>query len=402
VSEKVNRALSEAQAAERAIAAAQARQLRALARIAELCPDPKGSAPFDEFASCQVAPALRWTDATATNQLHLAVQLTQRLPETLAALERGELDLRRARALADVTGPLSAEQCRAVEARVLPRAVTQTAPELRQSARRQVIKIDPDGARRRHEQRKQDRHVRVAAAEDGMATFDVHCSIVDAQTAFAHVDALAHAACTPHDRRSLDQRRADAAVDLLTGRACVCATNGGGQARARVQVTVPLTALVGADDQPGELAGYGPIPAQLARELAADASLQRIVTDPVTGAVLDVGTTSYRPPAALAAYVRARDQRCRFPGCRRPGRQCDLDHVTPYPDGPTSHTNLCCLCRRHHRLKTEGGWLVRLDPDGTVTWISPTGRVYVTMPDPIAEPDPPLEPVPVCNASPPF
>jgi hypothetical protein len=378
-------ALAEVEAAERDIAAAQARQLRALARIVELSPDPRGVAPFDEFTTCHVAPALRWTETTASNQLFLAAQLVRRLPGTLAALERGELDLRRARALADVTEPLTAEQCLVVEQRVLPRASSQTAPELRQSARRQVLKIDPEGAQRRHEQRNQVREVRVTPEEDGMANLAVYCTATDAETAFAHVDALAHASRTEDDPRSLDQRRADAAIDLLTGRACACGRNRGATSdQTRVHVTVPLNTLLGTDDQPGELAGHGPIPAQLARELAADATWRRLVTDPLTGAVLDVGTTRYRPPAALAEYVRARDRRCRFPGCRRPGRQCDLDHSVPFPKGPTSHTNLCCLCRRHHRLKTEGGWHVKLDPDGT--WISPTARVYVTTPDPVMEP----------------
>jgi hypothetical protein len=543
-------ALTEAQAAERALAAAEARLLRALARIAELSLDRNGIAPFDEFTSCHIAPALNWTDKTATNLLHLAVQLTRRLPGTFAALERGDIDIRRARALAEVTEPLSVEQCGLVETRVLPKAVSQTAPELRQSARRQVLKIDPEGARRRHEQRKRGRQVRVKAEEDGMANLGVYCTATDAETAFAHIDGLAHACHTEIDRRTLDQRRADVAIDLLTGRIHACGTptdtlaedddqtgrndlndsgaaadsswtdatnstshtgtnhhntstnhhntgtnhhntgkpdsdsntntndssktidpdraNGGsntnnssktnngdsntndgsrankggstddrgwttghsettasrasrghrsdhdgcsrgsrrtrGSERSQVHVTMPLTTLIGLDDLPGELAGYGPIPAQLAREFAADATLRRLVTDPLSGTVLDVGTAKYRPPARLAEFVRARDRHCRFPGCRRPGRQCDLDHGIRFPDGPTSYANLCCLCRRHHRLKTEGGWLVKLDPDGMATWISPTGRVYITTPEPLleveSEPPPPTGPIPAVSGRP--
>jgi hypothetical protein len=237
-----------------------------------------------------------------------------------------------------------------------------------------------------------------------MASLGVYCTAAEAEKAFAHVDDLARACATALDGRTLEQRRADAAIDLLTGRACMCrqgaetspAEAGSGTrtrrvvrgGRTRVHVTVPRTTLMGLDDEPGELAGYGPIPAQLARELAADGTWRRLVTDPLSGAVLDAGTTSYRPPAALAEFVRARDQHCRFPGCRRPGRQCDLDHGIPYPTGPTSHVNLCCLCRRHHRLKTKGNWSLKLDQAGVVTWTSPTGRVYVTTPDPVAEPDP--------------
>jgi hypothetical protein len=85
-----------------------------------------------------------------------------------------------------------------------------------------------------------------------------------------------------------------------------------------VQVTVAATTLLGLDNHPGELAGYGPITAQTARHLAADATWRRILTDPISGTVLDVGRTTYRPPQALADHVRIRDRTCRFPGCRHP------------------------------------------------------------------------------------
>ncbi|QIM21434.1 HNH endonuclease [Phycicoccus sp. HDW14] len=59
-------------------------------------------------------------------------------------------------------------------------------------------------------------------------------------------------------------------------------------------------------------------------------------------------------------------------------RFCDLDHVRPWPLGPTAATNLLCLCRRHHRLKQSPGWRLRLAPDGTATWTDPTGRLRTT------------------------
>jgi hypothetical protein len=88
----------------------------------------------------------------------------------------------------------------------------------------------------------------------------------------------------------------------------------------------------------------------------------------------------YVPSAALARFVRCRDLTCRFPGCGEPADHCDLDHTIAYPVGPTCASNLKCLCRKHHLLKTFCGWLDRQLPDGTVIWTSPGGQTYSTDP----------------------
>ena len=92
------------------------------------------------------------------------------------------------------------------------------------------------------------------------------------------------------------------------------------------------------------------------------------------------GAAVYRPGKQLAALVRSRDGRCRFPGCSVAARFCDVDHVRPWPTGPTTAANLMCLCRRHHRIKQRPGWSVRLDVDGTTSWTDPVGRHLVTWP----------------------
>ncbi|WP_345205818.1 hypothetical protein [Fodinibacter luteus] len=106
--------------------------------------------------------------------------------------------------------------------------------------------------------------------------------------------------------------------------------------------------------------------------------------DPVSGARVDPGqdlaSGAYRPSPALAALVRARDGRCRFPGCAVAARFCDLDHARAWPGGPTTAENLMVLCRRHHRVKQTPGWVVRLHPDATTTWTDPTGTVRTTHP----------------------
>jgi hypothetical protein len=151
-----------------------------------------------------------------------------------------------------------------------------------------------------------------------------------------------------------------------------------GRGGPEIRVTVAAGTLLGLDEQPGELAGYGPIDADTVRRIAADsdATWRRILTDPVSGTLLDYGTKVYRPPESLAQHVIARDQVCRFPGCRQPAEHCDLDHGIPYPHGPTCAANLIPLCRHHHRAKTIGGWRWRGESDGTVTWTAPTGHQY--------------------------
>jgi hypothetical protein len=210
----------------------------------------------------------------------------------------------------------------------------------------------------------------------------------DAHTAQAA--ARAAGADGDSDERELDQRRADAllALALATG------SGSGGAGGAAVQVTLAATTLLGLDDAPGELAGYGPITADVARRIAGDATWRRLLTDPVTGALLDYGTTTYQPPQPLVDHVVARDRTCTGPGCRQPAHRCDLDHTVPYPQGSTSAHNLGCRCRHCHRLKHHTPWRVTQHRDGTNIWTSPTGHRYTRPPEPVlqsavAGPDPP-------------
>ncbi len=149
-----------------------------------------------------------------------------------------------------------------------------------------------------------------------------------------------------------------------------------------IQVSVALSTLLGLDEQPGELAGSGPIPASVARRLAADptGTWRRLVTDPL-GKLVDYGHEVYRPPKDLADHIIARDRTCRFPHCRRPACRCDLEHAVPWErGGETNEANLNALCCRHHHCKHDAGWTPERLPDSSIQWTSPTGHKYIQPP----------------------
>ncbi|WP_261799050.1 HNH endonuclease signature motif containing protein [Actinomyces ruminicola] len=125
-----------------------------------------------------------------------------------------------------------------------------------------------------------------------------------------------------------------------------------------------------------------PIPAATARALALGGVWRRLVTDPLSGAVVDVGRSHYRPPAALRDLVQARDQACTFPGCTVPAARCDIDHVISWAEGgTTSLNNLTCLCQAHHRLKHTPGWTLTRQDDDALLWTTPSGARYRRAPE---------------------
>jgi len=125
------------------------------------------------------------------------------------------------------------------------------------------------------------------------------------------------------------------------------------------------------------------VPALTAWALAAGGTWRRLVTDPASGVVIDVGRTRYRPPAGLADLVRARARACVFPPCQTPAERCDIDHLTAWSQGgTTSLNNLATLCEAHHRLKHTPGWaLTRDQTTGTLSWHTPDKTVYQRHPN---------------------
>jgi hypothetical protein len=373
----------------------------------------------------EVATTIRESEGVVARDFDEAERLVRRLPRTLASLDAGRIGERHARVLVEQSIGLgahvtdrdprdAARRLAAFEREAVPIAEETNPRGVRRRAQRIRERLLPESIDVRARRAVADRRVVLENADDGMAWLHHYLPAHEAHAAYERLTRLARrearrgarggAGGAPSGddaaagagggrgevRRTLTQLRADAARDLLLGGA----TTGVGESsviRPTVHVTVPVLTLLGASDEPAVLDGYGPIDADSARRLSAHApSFTRLLTHPETGVVLSVGRDSYAVPADLKRFVILRDGTCRFPGCGRSARECEIDHTVAWAaGGGTSHDNLAALCPNHHHLKHETGWTARtrggpgLDrAGGSLEWTSPTGRTYSSEPDP--------------------
>ena len=378
--------------------ARQATAIAELSRRVEMRPLAGGrqieSMSPQRITAMEVAARLCLTPASGENIVGRSLCLVETLSGTHAALADGRIDIRRAEVVADELRRQEPTVARRVEADVLGRADRLTAPRLRRAVKQSLHRLIPDTMEQRHSAAAAERFVRFTPAADGMAWLEAYLPADDAAALNTSLDAAAAAMkrTWPDDGRTKAQRRADALsqmgwIALSTGRlgGCACGQRLDGRHRrpVSVQVTVAATTLLGLDELPGQLAGYGPIPASVTRRLAAVGTWRRLLTDPVSGAVLDYGRTRYEPPQDLVDHVLTRDQTCRGPTCDHAATGCETDHTTAYPAGPTAAVNLGALCKPHHLAKHHTRWRVRQPAPGRFEWISPTGHTYIVEPEPV-------------------
>ncbi len=303
-----------------------------------------------------------------------------RLPVARELLLSGRISLPRVRKLITETQSCDDATAAEVDAQLSPHAHRWSVAELGRRAARLIGELDPDGVRRRHERQRAERCVQWEPCGDGMGWMNLYGPAEDLAAAYTAINDQALAKRRAGDQSPMGVLRFDAAIGLLTGRADSTESAG----RAVVRLTVPAQTLLGLSDTPGHLDGAGPVPAHVARRLAAQAEVwERILTDPATGAPCSHDRRRYRPTEAMRQRVLDRDRHCRAPGCDAPVWRCDADHDTPWPAGVTCECNLTTFCRRHHNAKTHGGWTTKLAPDGTLTMTSPLGRTYQTKVEPL-------------------
>ena len=305
--------------------------------------------------AAEVALALCLTDSFAGAFVSAAESLTTRLPQTFALMERGQLNLFRAMKVTDATDWLPDDAARTADAVLAPRLrpkpgqAGKNATQVRKAAAYAAQQADPEGAKRRTDQAREDRKFTLTHQESGTATLSLDDAPVEkAIAAYGRVNRMAKTLKTKDEPRSMDQLRADVALDLL-----LLADGGGAEPRIEGLLYLSLDTYLGLNENPGQLAGHGPI------------------------------------PAALADFVQIRDQTCRRPGCCRPAQACELDHTLDWQHGGhTSVENLAGFCDRDHALKDRPGWHFHTTNTGTIHITTPAGMTYHSEPPPLHDPKP--------------
>ena len=173
---------------------------------------------------------------------------------------------------------------------------------------------------------------------------------------------------------------ADTLVERVTGRPSDVAEP------VAVNLVLSDETLLGRDNSPAVVEGYGPIPAAVARRLVdgavtderSRATLRRLYRHPATGALVAMESRSRCFPRGLASFIGLRDQTCRTPYCDAPIRH--RDHAQPHNrGGPTSAENGLGECERCNYAKESPGWQVTTHQENgvhTAEFVTPTGHHY--------------------------
>ncbi len=358
--------------------------------------------------AAEIGAALRWSDRTVQRRMSDALTMVEDYPATLDALAAGRISARHASVIREAGTGIGDAAARTIfEEVVLARAETDTPARTLAFARNIAEQLNPQSLTERHAAAAHGRRVWIEEGADGMADLGIHDAVAKVRAMYDRLtrqarairavadDAAGDGAPSAeaaggdgvHDERTVDQTRADLACDLiLTGQPAIDPTTdrlpgGLGAIRAHVQITIPATTAAGLADRGAAIDGVAPVDAETARRLMAGApGWDRVLSHPISGIVLAVDR--YRPGPLLERLITARDLHCRFPGCRQPAHRCDLDHTHDHArGGPTTATNLACLCRRHHTLKTETPWVAEQLADGGIRWTSPLGRTTTDPPE---------------------
>ncbi|GMA42348.1 hypothetical protein GCM10025883_45410 [Mobilicoccus caccae] len=400
---------------------ARGRRREALAALAPDVPAGRRTLEVAEADACVVdevalATGLRVHECRA--RLDLACGDASRTGPIRAALGRGELSWERARRVMDSAAQVPAEHIEDLVTRVVAPYPARSVDgvggllvphEVFGARLRRFVARHVD-ASERHAQRMRQRCTRIDVLPEGEATLSASGHVLRVASAHERVDRIARRLRGEGDPRTLAQLRSDITLDLLqwgelpTDSAILDVAGlsaysrfAGALPAARVDVVISAASLMGASADPGMVPIAGRqewICAEIVRDVAfaAGSTWRRLVTDPMSGHLVDLSSTGYAVTGDLRERIVARDRVSRVPGSTRPAGACDMDHDIDYADGgPTSESNVSAKHRGGHNHKTHRTWHSHREPapDGTIIWTTPTGRRYRTTPWDYRDPDPP-------------
>lgn len=345
--------------------------------------------------AAQVGLARRESPHRAQRHLGLAKILPAEMPHTWAAFRNGHITEWAATILARETACLALPERLEVDQRLAADPDTLEAMsegEITDRARALAAELDPASVAERRRRAENERRVTLRPAPDTMSQLSALLPVKDGVAVLAALISAADAATGQGDPRSRGQVMADTLVERITGRSPLADQTEEPDPGVTVNVVVPDTVLTGQTHTGAHIAGYGPIPADLARDLAAGATwLRRLYANPTTGALTAMDSTARLVPKGLARFLRFRDRICRTPWCDAPVRHAD--HVQAVDEGgPTTATNTQGLCEACNHAKQAAGWTARPRPGPqpgarhTVETTTPTGHTYISTAPPAREP----------------
>ncbi|MGC5583293.1 DUF222 domain-containing protein [Ornithinimicrobium sp. W1665] len=319
-----------------------------------------------EGVTLEVSLARRVSPQRSRSLIAMARALHARLPQTLAAFREGRISEWAASLVEKETRDLTEEQAREVDARLAPTLGTCSEGRLSRRAASLAYEADKRGFLQRHARAVEDRYVSIRPAADGMVRLSGLLPLVEGVALHRSLEEHARSArlagsagaSTDGDGSSAQdgvptvaQLRADELVRRVTG---VDPSREG----MPVEIGLVMTdrALFDEGGDPARAPGYGPVPAALARMIAASGStrgvdvasatawLRRLLLDPVDSTLAETDGRRRLFSGPLRRFVVARDQECAMPYCHAPVQ--DVDHVTRARDGgATTAANGQGLCR---------------------------------------------------------
>ncbi|WP_265447696.1 HNH endonuclease [Flexivirga meconopsidis] len=332
----------------------------------------------------QVGLARRTSPRNGSRLVALAQALTD-MPRTMQALRAGVIGEWQATLVTRETIFLSAQDRAEVDAQVADQLGTASDRHLERAARAAAYRVDPGVAAARRAKAVGDRRVTLRPAPDAMTWLTAHLPVQDGLACMAALNGALHDRPAPADAPAKSmtrgQRMADTFVERLTGRSPARGAD------VEVQLLMPISTLTA--DEPAVVPGYGPVPADLAREMVGGAApatpprtqpddpprwrsfadhllaqtgadaepqpgrrvhIRRVFTHPSSGDLIGMDSRSRTYPGLLAQLIGLRDQICRTPWCGAP--IAHTDHIRPHSQGgPTSERNGAGLCAQCNYAK---------------------------------------------------